>query len=246
MTLERLDEALIRHGFYELLPEGVENLDAGLPLVIHHLDRVGHDGIRHGLLGGDHQQTPDCHTPMHGLLVGQEVVGIERLALFPEIPVLHQGIHGALDGFHQTDRFGLRRSVLIEQALRFHLAELLADGLDLPREIARMGWDVQHDVHGRPSQFPVFLGFGRSPVLLRHQHQLDRILPQQLGHLDAQFLPGDFQAATQVIGFGLRDAELVGQRIVAFEVQAVLQLLDVPGNLLHGLSSAPPQRSVPV
>src|SRR5437867_7297523 len=26
VTLERLDEALIRHGFYELLPEGVENL----------------------------------------------------------------------------------------------------------------------------------------------------------------------------------------------------------------------------
>src|SRR3989449_10419423 len=47
VTFERLDEALIRHGFYELLPEGVENLDAGLPLVIHHLDRVGHDGVRH-------------------------------------------------------------------------------------------------------------------------------------------------------------------------------------------------------
>ena len=183
---------------------------------------------------------------MHRLLVGQEVVGIERLALFPEVPVLHQGVHGARGGFHQTDRFGLRRSVLVEQALRFHLPELLADGFDLPREIARMGWDVQHDVHGRPSEFPVFLGLGRSPVLLRDQHQFDRILPQQLGHLDAQLLPGDFQASTKMIGFGLRDAELVGQRIVAFEMQALFQLLDIPGNLQHGPSSAPSQRSAPV
>ena len=68
---------------------------------------------------------------------------------------------------------------------------------------------MEHDVHGSQRQRPVFLGLGGRLVFLGDEQQLDRILIQQPGDLDAELGLGHLQAPANEVRFWLSDPQLI-------------------------------------
>ena len=156
--------------------------------------------------------------------------------MLPEVPILHQGVNRPLGRLHEADRLRDSGAVLIEQGVAFHLAQFATDRFHFSGQVPGMGRHVQHHVHGRPGQRPVFLGLIRCSILLRDEHQFHGILAEQLRDPNAELFLGNLQAAAEMVSFRLRDAKLVRERIITLQMQPILQLFNIPSDLQHSVS----------
>ncbi len=92
---------------------------------------------------------------------------------------------------------------------------------------------MQHDIHGRQRQGPVFFCLFRGLVLLRDQEKFHRISVEQLRDFDAELWFGNLEPAPHQVGIRLCNTKLFGQRIITGQRVAVFNRLEVPGNFRH-------------
>ena len=127
-------------------------------LVVHDLDGIGHNRFLLQLLPRQDQQTPNDHPALGGFLIGQEIIGVQGLPFFPDVPTLHNRVDGLFSRLNEPDRLSVRLRPFIRQGLRLKLAQFPPDRLDLARNVLGALGDMQHDVDSRQRQSPVFFG----------------------------------------------------------------------------------------
>ena len=202
-------------------------------LIVHDVHRIGH---RHAVLHlrlSENQEASDFDLAPCGSLIRQQIVGIQGFPLLPNVPPFHHRIDGLLRRLHQTDRLGIGGGAFIGKGLCLQLLQFPADCLDLLREIPGTFRHMQHDIHGRQRQGPVFLRLLGGLVLLRDQQEFHRIPVEQLRDFDAELRFGNLETASHQVGIRLCNAKLFGQRIITGQRVAVFNRLEVPGNFRH-------------